>query len=192
LRGGAAGFGGFPPVARPGSAAVRQVAGVAFVTHCVMVGGLGSAAAAGGAAIDASGAFFVARCSLQDDPLAVAPSSGHQVDAAMVGMQCSAPPMRGTSFVVTATAGNSQDLLAIVGGFERTMYVAPPFVEPLVGNPLQWVLMTAGFPTAVATVPVTVPVPNQAALQGVEVWFQAVQFAGSTVRTSAAVGGAIR
>lgn len=192
MRGGAAGVGGFPPLARPASAAVRQVAGVAFVTDSTMVGGVGTAAAAGGAAIDASGALFVARCSLQDDHLAVAPSNGQQLDATMVGMRCSAPPVRGASFVVTATAGNSLDLLAIVGGFDRTMYVAPPFVEPLVGNPMQWVLLTAVLPAAGAAVPVTVPVPNQAALQGVEVWLQAVQFAGSFVRASTAVGGAIR
>jgi hypothetical protein len=43
-----------------------------------------------------------------------------------------------------------------------------------------------------AQVPATIAVPNLPTLFGADVWLQAVQLAGSTIRASTAVGGAIR
>jgi hypothetical protein len=110
----------------------------------------------------------------------------------MVGMSASGPPTRGSSFTATATAGSSQDLLGIVGGFDATLATVPPIVEPLCGDPTQLIALLIAFPAPAAAVPFAVVVPNVAALIGFPVWLQAVQLDSGAIRASTVVGGVIR
>lgn len=175
--------------ASPGFA---QSAGVAWMTDCTVQGGSGfSGAQPGEAAISASGTMSIARTNLTEGNFGPV-SGGFQQTPEMVGMTCTGQPSRGASFTATASAGDSQDVMGIVGGFLRTSNFVPPIVEPLFGNQAQLVTLSVGMPPMGGSLSATVTVPNVVGLLGVEVWLQAVQVAGVTMRASTVVGGTIR
>lgn len=133
----------------------------------------------------------LARTSMTQSPSAPA-SNGFTVMPGMVGMSCQGVPTVGASFTVVATAGNSQQALGILGGFDATPGSVAPFVEPLFGTPGTLVPVLVAFPAPAATVSATVSVPNLPALRGLAVWLQAAQVDGTSIRASALVGGTIR
>lgn len=138
----------------------------------------------------ASATAELARTALSDPGQA---STGYTIVPEMVGMVASAAPTRGASFDGIATAGSSQEVLVILGGFGIAPIDLSPFVaEPVFGDVPNLAIVTAALPAAGAQVVATVTVPNTPSLQGADVWLQAVQFAGAELRASALVGGAIR
>lgn len=192
LRGGDGGVGGSMfPIYLGAAAGLRQDAGFAWLSDCTTTGGAGPAALLGQPAVEASGTTAIARTTMTDGALAAGPSSGWQAEPEMVGLTCSATPVRGTSFVVTAKAGTAQDVMGIVGGFTRYSNLVPPVVEPLFVDPSQMVGLALSVPSSGGTLSTTVNVPNLVALYGSEVWLQAVQLAGVSVRASTVVGGTI-
>lgn len=173
-------------------AGMEVLGGQVFLTDSTLAGVAGSPLLAASVALAGNGNVAIARTTLLEGAGATATSSGYQTVDTMVGMQALEQPTRGQSFAVTATAGSSQSLLGIVAGLDRTVNILPPVVEPVFGIPAQLIALTLAMPTAGATVPAAVAVPNLPTLLGVELWLQAVQLAGPTIRASTPVGGAIR
>lgn len=119
------------------------------------------------------------------------PSTGFVSNAAMVGLYCPINPTLGNPFTATVTAGNSQDWLAVVGGFDGSPNSVPNFVEPVFGDLAGLVVLGVTVPGPGASLTLTVNVPNVPSLAGVAVFLQAVQQSGPVVRASALVGGTI-
>lgn len=143
-------------------------------------------------ALDSAGTVSIARTTLTDAVGALGTSTGYQQVGQMVGMHCPTPPSLGNPLIATARAGDSQELLGIVGGFDRTANFVAAIVEPLFGVPSQLLTLALAIPAPSAPVPLTVPVPNVPALVGTELWLQALQLAGGEIRASTVVGGVIR
>ncbi len=176
-------------------AAVRVVGGSAFFTDCNLTGGDGfDVWSTGAPALIGNGALAIARTTLTSGTSlsGSTASSGFAPVPTMVGMDCAAAPVRGSSLVVVATAGSSQGLLGIVGGYDATPKTIAPIVEPLFGMPSQLVALAIALPAPGAQVAHVVTVPNLAILSGSEVWLQAVQLDGAQIRASTVVGGTIR
>jgi hypothetical protein len=191
------GHGALTMAAQP---AVHITGGNGFFTDCDLTGGDG--ASGPGVTVPGAAAMVsvlpiasvdLARTTLTSGAVGPAvPSYGYQVVPEMVGMSCLAAPTRGATFQAIATAGSSQGLLAIVGGFDATANVLPPIVEPLFGVPAQLVALTVAAPVPGAQVPQSLSVPNVASLYGAEIWLQAIQLTGTAIRASTVVGGTIR
>lgn len=190
---GGAADGRAPAASQP---ALRASGGQAWFTDSSFRGGDGIDPALvpglpGSPAILGNGGVAIARCALVDGAWSVQGSAGHQAVDAMVGMSSSGPPALGATLRVTAIAGSSQELLAIVCGFDRQLANLAPIVEPffLASGPL--LTLALSLPAAGAAVPVTTSIPNLPSLTGAELWFVAVQVAGPSLRASSIVGGVI-
>lgn len=194
ISGGNGGTGGWPwTFYIPAAIGFRQSSGVAWMTDCTITGGAGLGAFdPGGEAVQALGSTELARTTITDGAFAAATSSGWQSTPVMVGMTSSAPPLLGTSFTVTAKAGSSPEPMGIIAGFTRYSNTVSPVLEPLFVDPTQFVGLAITVPAIGGTLSSTVAVPNLPALRGAEVWLQAVQVDGTTLRASSAVGGSMR
>ncbi|MCU0864959.1 MAG: hypothetical protein MUC36_14310 [Planctomycetes bacterium] len=172
------------------SVGIHQTAGVMRLTDCNVSGGH-VPPFPGKVAIQATGTMSIARTVVVDGYLA-GTSSGFHLAEEMVGITSTGTPILGATFTATAQAGTAQDLMGIVGGFRRGSSIVPPIVEPLFGDAAQLFTVAIGVPPAGGTLSTTVNVPNVVGLVGVEVWLQAVQVVGATIRASTVVGGTIR
>lgn len=184
--------GGWDPPREGAQIGMDVQAGIAYLTDCALYGGnVGFGSTPAAPALVGRQFVHVARTTLVDGTGATA-SSGYSVEPQMVGMSCQGTPALGGSFTAVATAGNSQQPLGILGGFSGMPSTPTPFVEPLFGSPGNLVSVLVAFPAPSATVSATVNVPNVLALRGLQVWLQAAQIAGASIRASAVVGGTIR
>lgn len=175
---------------------IQVFGGSAYFTDSTITGsnvGLG-VNGPGTPAVTATGGVFVARTSLVPGTgtTATPPSTGYTTESSMVGLYCPTSPTIGAPFTAIVTAGNSQEWLAVVGGFDGTPNTLAPFVEPVFGDIPQLVVLGVTVPAAGAILPLTVAVPNVPSLTGTPVFLQAVQSSGAVVRASALVGGTIR
>lgn len=150
----------------------------------------------GAAAIAAGGAGVVefARSALLGGPgTVVGPAStGNVVQVPeLVGIGIDHGFVRGLTTTVTATAGSSQQLLGVVGGFDGTLGTNPIVVEPVLPATQVFVLVLATPPVG-GVVPAAVAVPDVPGLLGVDVWLQALQWTNGAARASPVVGGVVR
>lgn len=175
------------------SAGLFQTAGIARLTDCTVTGGSGVGVPWPGAvAVFGAGNVSIARSTIAEGTFATTASSGFVEDSAMVGMESSGPPTVGASFSITARFGSSQELVGLVGGFQRLTSILPPIVEPLFGDPAQLIVLLISPPPVGGSLTAPVAVPNVLSLRGSEVWLQALQVDDATIRASTVVGGVIR
>lgn len=116
-------------------------------------------------------------------------TGGVQTVPQMVGIRVNNGLVLGQTSTVTAIAGSSQQALGIGGGFSAVPSTVPIIVEPAFGQ--QVIPLTLAMPAPGAAVNAAVVVPNNPALRGTGVWFQAFQLDVPVVRASSLVGGAI-
>ena len=192
VSGGDAGF----PYGSPSAAwAVIATGGTTYLTDCSLLGGnglLSPSFVVGAPAFSGTGPLCAARTTFASGTNATSASASYQSIPELVGLRCDTAPTRGATFTVTATAGSSQGLLGMIGGFDMAPFTLPLIVEPMFGNPAQWIVLVATVPAPGAAVPYAVPVPNVASLHGVDVWVQAAQLAATEIRASVLVGGTIQ
>ena len=159
-----------------------------FLTDCTLTAGNGTPGGAALAAPTATGFAQYARTTLIGGT-----TTGNAVAVPeLVGIGIDHGLVRGQTSTVTATAGSSQQLLAIVGGFDGTASTNPLVPEPVYGVGAGLSTLVFAIPAPGANVPYSIAVPNVVGLLGVELWFQACQLAGANVRASAVVGGVVR
>ncbi|MCA8975420.1 MAG: hypothetical protein KDC98_11920 [Planctomycetes bacterium] len=110
----------------------------------------------------------------------------------LVGLDLDHGLVRGAVSTITATAGNSQQLLGILATFANGVTAVPGVVDPVFGAVALSFPLVLAVPAPGAIVTATVAVPNAAGLLGVALWSQALQFDGAgSLRASAVVGGAV-
>jgi hypothetical protein len=98
----------------------------------------------------------------------------------------------GQTTTATATAGSSQQLLVVVGGFDATP-TSLPFVEgPIYGLTAGPIVLTVATPPPGSVVVHAVQVPNAPALRHLPVWLQAFQVNGTAAYASPLAGGTLR
>jgi hypothetical protein len=183
---------GLTYAAAPG---IRWLAGAAYVTDCTVTGGdAGGWPQLGPGAPAVAGIANVARTNLipgQGQPVG-GPSAGVVPAPTMVGIRRIGVPMQGSTFTVVADAGSSNGLLAILVSFQLEEFLIQPLVEPLLLGLGPFIVLNLQVPAAGTTVSGSIAVPTTASLVGSDVWLQAIQLTGSSIRASASVGGTIR
>jgi hypothetical protein len=174
---------------------IRWLAGAAYVTDCTVTGGdAGGWPQLGPGAPAVAGIANVARTNLipgQGQPVG-GPSAGVVPAPTMVGIRRIGVPMQGSTFTVVADAGSSNGLLAILVSFQLEEFLIQPLVEPLLLGLGPFIVLNLQVPAAGTTVSGSIAVPTTASLVGSDVWLQAIQLTGSSIRASASVGGTIR
>lgn len=183
----------FPAMPSQPAAPALAVFGIARVSlsDASLVGGLG-AGGSGASAIDNASPFAVhhARTSLTGTN--GLPWLGNVVgDARLVGLQLDQGLRLGATSTATATAGVAQQLLGIVGGFDATPSSILGVSGPVFGAAAGPILLTYALPAAGAPVATSLAVPNHAALLGIGVWLQALQFDGTSQWTASPVVGGV-
>ena len=109
----------------------------------------------------------------------------------LVGIGIDHGLLLGQTSLVTATAGSSQQALAIAGGFSAVPSNQPPVIEPVFGQAQDLIPLVLASPASGVTVSASLSVPNVPALTGYGAWVQAFQLDAPMVRASSLVGGPI-
>jgi hypothetical protein len=98
----------------------------------------------------------------------------------------------GTTTTATATAGSSQQLLVIVGGFDATPMSVPVVEGPVYGLTAGPIVLTGATPPPGGLVVHALQVPNAPVLLRLQLWLQAFQANGTAAHASPLAGGTIR
>ena len=148
----------------------------------------------GAAAIAATHNVLIARTGLSGGsgmPPGPGITGAAQLTDRLVGLGLDLDWRLGQTTTATATAGTSQQLLAIVGGFDATASTLPFVVGPVFGIAAPPILLATAVPASGAQVAHAIAVPNLTALLHVEMWLQALQLDGATILASGLAGGLI-
>lgn len=181
---------------------LKVVGGSVYLTDSVVHGGDWPATASvplpwpGAPAISVEGAGQVEYARGQLLPGAGQPAGPPTVgnatlQTAMVGVGSSGSLQLGGTFTVTAMAGSSGQLLAMVMWVGIAPNLFPPVVEPLWGDPFSGVAIGLAPAAPGASVPFAIAIPAAPQLLNAHFVAQALQVDSPRIRCSAVVGGTL-